>query len=183
MTKTIVICGHLFDGLSDALLGPTEILIEGDTIIEVSGSVGRPAGATIYDLSDRTVSPGFIDTHVHLCVDGLDLARQTLQSTSAKVLAGLHNAQQYMRSGFTALRDMGALDPEWPTIELRNAVDVGLVKGPHLIVAAHMISSTAGHGDVQGMLPCRCHIGLSRVADSSTRIRELVRMEHAFGGN
>ena len=183
MTKTVVICGHLFDGLSDALLGPTEILIEDDTIIEVSNSVGRPADAKIYDLGDRTVSPGFIDTHVHLCVDGLDLARQTLQRTSVKVLAGLHYAQQYMRSGFTTLRDMGALDPEWPTIELRNAIDVGLVKGPRLIVAAHMISSTAGHGDLQGMLPCRCHMGLSRVADSPAKIRELVRMEHAFGGN
>ena len=57
MTKAIVICGNLFDGLSDALLGPTEILIEGDTIVEVSSSVGRPAGAQIYDLSNRTVSP------------------------------------------------------------------------------------------------------------------------------
>lgn len=183
MTKTIVICGHLFDGLSDALLGATEILIEGDTIIEVSSSVGRPAGATIYDLSDRTVCPGFIDTHVHLCVDGLNLAQQTLQSSPAKALVGLHHAQQYMRYGFTTLRDMGTLDPEWPTIELRNAIDTGLVHGPRLIVAAHMISSTAGHGDVQGMLPCRCHLGLSRVADSPARIRELVRMEHAFGSN
>jgi imidazolonepropionase-like amidohydrolase len=84
MTKTIVVCGHLFDGLSDGLLGPTEILIEDDTISEISNSVSRPAGATIYDLSDRTVSPGFIDTHVHLCVDGLDLTRQTLQTTSAR---------------------------------------------------------------------------------------------------
>ena len=183
MTKTVVICGNLFDGLSDVLLGPTEILIEGDAIVELSGSVGRPAGAKIYDLSDRTVSPGFIDTHVHLCVDGLNLARQTLQCSSAKALAGLHHAQQYMRYGFTTLRDMGTLDPEWPTIELRNAIDTGLVRGPRFIVAAHMISSTAGHGDVQGMLPCRCHLGLSRVADSPTRIRELVRMEHAFGGN
>ncbi len=183
MTKIVVICGNLFDGLSDVLLGPTEILIEGDAIVEVSGSVGRPAGATIYDLSDRTVSPGFIDTHVHLCVDGLNLARQTLQCSSAKVLAGLHHAQQYMRSGFTTLRDMGTLDPEWPTIELRNAIDTGLVRGPRLIVAAHMISSTAGHGDVQGMLPCRCHLGLSRVADSPAKIRKLVRMEQAFGSN
>ncbi len=183
MTKTIVVCGHLFDGLSDALLGPTEILIEGDTIIEVSNSVGRPTGATVYDLSGRTVCPGFIDTHVHLCVDGLDLTRQTLRSTSAKVLTGLHQAQQYMRYGFTTLRDMGALDPGWPTIELRNAIDAGLVKGPRLIVAPHMISSTAGHGDIQGMLPCRCPLGMSRVADSPAKIRELVRMEHAFGGD
>jgi imidazolonepropionase-like amidohydrolase len=84
MTKTVVICGDLFDGRSDALLGPTEILIEGDTIADLSGSVARPTGAKICDLSDRTVSPGFIDTHVHLCVDGLNLARQTLQCSSLR---------------------------------------------------------------------------------------------------
>src|ERR1700676_498967 len=67
MAKTVIICGKLFDGLGDTVLGPTEILIEGDSIVEVSGSVGRPGGANVLDLSDRTVSPGFIDTHVHLC--------------------------------------------------------------------------------------------------------------------
>jgi imidazolonepropionase-like amidohydrolase len=123
MTKTVVICGKLFDGLSDVLLGRSEILIEDDTITEVSPSVGRPRGAKVLDLSNRTVSPGFIDTHVHLCVDGLNLARQTLQCSPAKALAGLHYAQQYMRYGFTTLRDMGTLDPEWPTINLRDAIN------------------------------------------------------------
>jgi len=183
VSKTVVICGKLFDGLSDTMLGPTEILIEDGTITEVARSVGRPGGAQLLDLSDRSVSPGFIDTHVHLCVDGLNLARQTLQCSSAKALAGLHYAQQYMRYGFTTLRDMGTLDPEWPTINLRDAIDNGIARGPRLIVAAHMISATAGHGDMQGMFPCRCHMGLSRVADSQAKIRELVRMEHAFGGN
>ncbi len=79
MTKTAIICGNLFDGLSDALLGPMEILIEDTGIAEVSGSVGRPNSAKVLDLSDHTVSPDFIDTHVHFCVDGLNLARQTLQ--------------------------------------------------------------------------------------------------------
>ena len=183
MAKTVIICGKLFDGLADKMLGPTEILIEGDTIVEVSGSVGRPGGANVLDLSDRTVSPGFIDTHVHLCVEGLNLARQTLQCSPAKALAGLYYAQQYMRYGFTTLRDMGTLDPEWPTVNLRDAIDSGMARGPRLIVAPHMISATAGHGDMQGMFPCRCHMGLSRVADSPAKIREMVRMEHAFGGN
>jgi len=93
MTKTVIICGKLFDGLGDRMRGPTEILIEGDSIVEVSGSVGRPGGANVLDLSNRTVFPGFIDTHVHLCVDGLNLARQTLQCLPAKALAGLHYAR------------------------------------------------------------------------------------------
>src|ERR1700686_5355771 len=79
MAKIVIICGKLFDGLGDTTLGPTEILLEGAIIVDVSSSVGRPDGANVIDLSDRTVSPGFIDTHVHLCVDGLNLARQTLQ--------------------------------------------------------------------------------------------------------
>jgi imidazolonepropionase-like amidohydrolase len=183
MTKIVIICGKFFDGLSDELCGPMEVLIEDGTISEIAGSVGRPSSAEVLDLSDRTVCPGFIDTHVHLCINGLDLARQTLQSSAVKALGGLHYAQQYMRYGFTTLRDLGTLDREWPTVNLRDAIDEGLVRGPRLLVAAHMISASAGHGDIQGMFPCRCHLGLSKVADSPAKIRELVRMEHAYGGN
>ncbi len=183
MTKTILACGALFDGLSEALLGPAEILVDGDTIAEVGATVARPPGAQVIDLGDRTVSPGFIDTHVHLCIDGLDLARQTLQGSTAKALTGLHRARQYMRYGFTTLRDMGTLDPEWPTVDLRDALTADLVPGPRLIVAAHMLSATGGHADVRAMLPCRCQQGICRVADSPAKIRELVRTEHAFGGD
>jgi imidazolonepropionase-like amidohydrolase len=183
MAKQVVVCGKLFDGIGDTLREHMEILTDGDTIAEVSETVGRPAGAQVIDLSDRSVTPGFVDTHVHLCLDGLNLVRQTLQCSSAKALSGLHYAQQYMRYGFTTLRDMGTFDPEWPTINLRDAINAGLVHGPRLIVAAHMISATGGHGDMQGAFPCRCHLGLSRVADSPGKIRELVRLEHAFGGD
>lgn len=183
MAKTVLVCGQFFDGTSDALGGPGEILIEDDAIVEVSTAVGRPDGAQVIDLSDRTVTPGFIDTHVHLCLDGVKLMQQTLQCSATKALTGLHLAQQYMRYGFTTLRDMGTFDPEWPTLNLRDAINAGLVHGPRLIVAAHMISATGGHGDMQGMLPCRCHLGLSKVADSPAKIRELVRMEHTFGGD
>jgi imidazolonepropionase-like amidohydrolase len=183
MSKTVLTCAKSFDGLSDTLSGPMEILIENDVIADVGPAVGRPASATIIDLGDRTAMPGFIDTHVHLCLDGLNLRQQILQCSATKALTGLHLAQQYMRYGFTTMRDMGALDPDWPTINLRDAIDNGLIHGPRLIVAAHMISATGGHADMQGAFPCRCHLGLSRVADSPAKIRELVRTEHAFGGD
>jgi imidazolonepropionase-like amidohydrolase len=63
-----------------------EILIEDAAIADVPNSVGRPRDAKVLDLSERTVCLGFMDTHVHLCVDGLNLARQTLQCAPAAAL-------------------------------------------------------------------------------------------------
>ena len=34
-------------------------------------------------------------------------------------------AREYMNYGFTALRDLGTMDPEWPTVDLRNAINAG----------------------------------------------------------
>jgi hypothetical protein len=51
---------------------------------------------------------------------------ELLQCSPAKALAGLYYAKQYMRYGFTTL------DPEWPTINLRDAIDGGMARGLRL---------------------------------------------------
>jgi len=86
MTASVLRCGKLFDGLADRLTGPAEILVDGDRIVEIGASVRRPPDAQTIDLSQRTVSPGFIDTHVHLTMDAAVLAQQTLASSAAKAL-------------------------------------------------------------------------------------------------
>jgi imidazolonepropionase-like amidohydrolase len=87
MNAFVRVCGNVFDGNSDALTGPAEILVEDNRIAEIERSVGRPSGARVIDLSERTertVSPGFIDTHVHLthcdCCQGRLLAGALAQS-------------------------------------------------------------------------------------------------------
>jgi predicted amidohydrolase YtcJ len=84
MTTTVLICGKLFDGVGEELREHSEILIEGGVIAQVAGSVSRPDRAQVINLSDRTVAPGFIDAHVHLCLDGLNLQQQTLQCAPIK---------------------------------------------------------------------------------------------------
>jgi imidazolonepropionase-like amidohydrolase len=78
MKRVVLLCGKLFDGVSDSLVGPMEILIEGNHIANIAPSVGRPPDAELVDLSSRTVCPGFIDTHVHLTMDASRLAEQSL---------------------------------------------------------------------------------------------------------
>ena len=106
MSATVLVCGKMFDGASEELMGPAEILVEGNRIASVARSVNRPPGARIIDLSDRTVTPGFIDTHVHLTMDAANLVRQTLESSASKALKGLSLAREYMNCGFTTLRDL-----------------------------------------------------------------------------
>jgi imidazolonepropionase-like amidohydrolase len=124
MNATVLICGSMFDGLAEKLTGPTEILVQDDRISSIGRSVERPPGVQIIDLSARTVSPGFIDTHVHLTMDASNLAKQTLESSASKALKGLNLAREYMSYGFTTLRDLGSADPEWPTVDLRNAIAI-----------------------------------------------------------
>lgn len=184
MATSVLVCGAMFDGVSDELTDRREILVQDGRIVEVSRSVDRPDdGAVVIDLSQRTVCPGFIDTHVHLTMDASDLAQQTLQSAAAKALAGLKLAREYMAYGFTTLRDLGSMDPEFPTVDLRNALNAGIVEGPRLVVAAHIISSTAGHGDMSAFYASRWALPLSATADSIGEIRRLVRREHAYGSD
>jgi imidazolonepropionase-like amidohydrolase len=183
VSATVLICGRVFDGISEELAGPLEILVEGNRIIRIGPSVDRPSGASLIDLSDRTVSPGFIDTHVHLTMDASNLVQQTLQSSAAKALQGLSLAREYMNYGFTTLRDLGSADPEWPTVDLRNAINAGVVQGPRLIVAAHILSASAGHGDLRGFYNPRWTLPVSAIADDAGSIKALVRREHVFGSD
>jgi imidazolonepropionase-like amidohydrolase len=74
MSALVLVCGRVFDGLSDTLTGPAEILVEGNRTTKIERSLGRPPGARVIDLSKRTVSPGFIDTHVHFTMSAANLA-------------------------------------------------------------------------------------------------------------
>src|SRR5215204_1988426 len=55
-----LICGHVFDGVGDTLLGRTEILIEDDTIAAMGPTVPGTALVEIVDLTHHTVMPKLV---------------------------------------------------------------------------------------------------------------------------
>ncbi|MBI4460823.1 MAG: amidohydrolase family protein, partial [Acidobacteria bacterium] len=108
------------------------VIVNGDRITEIGPSVSVPAGATVIDLSNATVMPGMIDTHLHIMPRGE-------WSLPYKTLAGLKHAQDDLYNGFTTIVDMSARHT-WATIDIRNAINRGLVWGPRMQVAGPQIN-------------------------------------------
>ena len=126
--------GRLFDPKSGTNLPNQVIVIKGDRIADVGPAdrVQVPSGARIIDLSRATVLPGLIDRHVHLIQD-----QQPNDSRAG--LLGLHNALMNLHAGFTTLQDMGS-PFTYATVELRDAINKGLVPGPRLQVAGPQLN-------------------------------------------
>ena len=128
--------GRLFDPRSGRDLADQVVLISGDRIADVGAAshVAIPAGAKVIDLSRATVLPGLIDAHVHVMGGTSDLQSQAI--------IGVANAQKDLRAGFTTLVDLGSHGGWFGTVDLRNAIDRGVIQGPRMQVAGPVLSIT-----------------------------------------
>jgi len=186
VSGTLITGANVWDGIS-AHAAPHQVLVIDGRIQQVADTIEAPAGAQVVDLAGHTVTPGFIDCHVHVTLAppvGLTLA---LESSTAKTLKALPVLRALLMNGFTTVRDLGCGDVDYPTVDLRNAVAAGIVEGPRMLVAPHMISARGGHGDFSGMLadeyqdPCR-PLELA-AADGDDEIRTRVRQEIRAGAD
>ena len=149
-TQTMAIkCGKLIDGKSDAPMENVVLLIEGNKIKEVGKTVKIPANAKIIDLSSATVLPGLIDAHVHILLQGditsEDYDVQLLkQSIAYRALRGSLSCKTALLNGFTSLRDLGTEGAMYADVDLKKAINRGIIDGPRLFVAGRAINST-GH--------------------------------------
>lgn len=123
--------GRIFDGKSGTLLPNQIVIIKGGRIADVGPGVPIPSGATVIDLSSATVLPGMIDVHVHLFPQGADAANRSL---SYRTMMAIANAQTDLNAGFTTLVDLDSRGG-YGTVDLRNAINAGLLQGPRLQVA------------------------------------------------
>ncbi len=144
--RIAVRAGRLFTG-TEKLSTNQIVLIQGDRITEVGSAetVRIPAGSEIIDLSHATVLPGLIDAHTHVFGNGPDFDMQILrESYQYRTLTALANAQKDLLIGFTTLRDLKTLGAMYSDVDLRNAIDRGVVQGPRMQVATRGIQATGG---------------------------------------
>jgi imidazolonepropionase-like amidohydrolase len=152
---TVLKAARLFDGRSDTtILSPNAVVVvRGETILGVGSQAAIPAGATVVDLGDVTLLPGFIDSHTHLTGEAgesyvQDFFNELRRPPTEKVFTAAQYAGRMLDAGFTTVRDVGSSDDL--DVGLRNAIDHGLTPGPRMLVARYALGATGGHCDNTG---------------------------------
>jgi len=145
--ETYLHCGTILDVESGKILNQKTIIISGKTITAIQdGFVEAGEGATVVDLKDKTILPGFIDMHVH--IEGQSSPTRYIESFTLNeadvALRSTIYAEKTLLAGFTTVRDLGG---SGVNIALRNAINKGYVKGPRIFTAGKSLATTGGHAD------------------------------------
>jgi imidazolonepropionase-like amidohydrolase len=140
----------VWDGTSEALQPGMNVLIEGNKVAQISGDAISAAGATVIDGNGRTLMPGLIDMHTHV------MFPQGLPAHETEWVAAI---SQYLKMGFTTLRDMCG------PANLAKAISAGILSGPRLYSSGGCLGTTGSHTD--------WGVGTDQLGDVSNHMRSL----------
>src|SRR5262249_62194483 len=124
------------------------VLIEGNSIRAAGpeSDVPRPDASatqvTEIDARGGTLLPGFIDCHVHLLIEGVNLAQAMATPVSLEFYRAIGRMRRTLDAGVTSIRDAGGAD-----LGVKRAVEEALVPGPRMQISISILTTTGGHAD------------------------------------
>lgn len=135
----------LFDGQD--LRRNTAIRIDGERIGAVLDAAAVPQGAPIQRLEGMTISPGFIDTHVHLTLGTGGRSYEEVMredSDGRMLLRSVRNGLNHLAVGVTTVRDCGGRNRT--VLDLAEAQRDGVIPiFPEVQASGRPITITGGH--------------------------------------
>jgi imidazolonepropionase-like amidohydrolase len=163
--------GRLFDSRSGQLLADRVVVLHDDRIVAVgrTAEVSIPEGAQVVDLAGATLLPGLIDAHTHM----FNNPRPGVTRELATLIA-VQNAQADLKAGFTAIRDMSSHDNGYADVDVRNAINAGLIDGPRAQVSTRGIGWRAPGAALEENPLGRALV--SNVAEARAAVRD--QIEH-----
>jgi len=180
---------RIFDGRSNTLSAPSNVLVKGGTIERISVSpIAVDANVRTIAAGGRVLMPGLIDAHWHAFMAATpQMVLMTADPNYLQLLAA-RQAEATLMRGFTTVRDLGG-----PVFGLKRAIDEGVTIGPRIYPSGAFISQTSGHGDFRfsfevprlpgGPLSHSEVEGIAAIADSPDEVRLRAREQLRQGAS
>ena len=181
--------GRLIDTKNGKVLENQGILVEGAKIKTVGAlkDMPIPNGAKVVDLSNATVLPGLADCHTHVLLQGditaEDYDVQLLkESIPYRTIRATMAARTGLMNGFTVFRDVETEGAMYADVDVKTAINRGVIPGPRMFVATRAFAPT-------GMYPLS---GYSweltlpegvQIVDGADNIRKAVREQAKYGAD
>lgn len=182
---TVIHAARLIDGRGGAVVSPAVVVVRGNKIESVGGAV--PASAQVIDLGDVTLLPGLIDAHTHALLQGditaedydKQLFRESLPYRALRATKALRIALDH---GFTTIRDVETEGAMYTDVDLKKAINNGIIAGPRMIVSTRAMSVTGGYGP-SGYSPEVTYPRGVQIVDGVESARKAVREQIANGAD
>jgi imidazolonepropionase-like amidohydrolase len=143
---------RVFDGVSGTLHDGWAVLVRGDRIEGAGPAAALPphADATTIALPGTTLLPGLIEAHSHVLLHPYNETSwndQVLhEGLALRVARATNHLRNTLLAGFTTIRDLGTEGARYADVELKQAVEQGVIPGPRMLVVTRAIVATGSYG-------------------------------------
>jgi len=186
-SRQVIKCGRLIDIKNQEILENISIVVEDGLISRVEKNSHESKMTEIIDLSDYTVLPGMIDAHTHLLLQG-DSTHEAYddqilkESIPYRILQAGAAAKMSLENGFTSLRDVGNEGTMYADVDLKHAINRGVIPGPRLQVSTRALSITGTYPVLGYSWELDMPKGV-QIVDGVEECRKAVREQRSYGAD
>jgi len=184
--QTIVLQpARVFDG--EALHDGWAVRVKGERIEAAGPAAGIDvAGAKVVELPGTTLLPGLVEGHSHVLLHPYDETvwnDQVLhEGLALRAARAVNHLRATLMAGFTTIRDLGTEGAGYADVELKQAVDQGIIPGPRVLASTRAIIATGSYGPKGFALEWKVPQGAEE-ADGVDRLMRVVRDQIGHGAD
>ncbi len=190
-TVVLIKAGRLIDVRAGRVLENQGILVAGERIKAIGSFAevqkSAPANTQTVDLSRATVLPGLADCHTHILLQGditaADYDEQLLkESIPYRTIRATVAARTGLMNGFTVMRDLETEGAMYADVDVKTAINRGVIPGPRMFVSTRAFSATGMYPLSGYSWELKMPEGV-QIVDGADNIRRAVREQVKYGAD
>jgi len=190
-SRFLIRAGRLIDPKGGRVLQDQGVKVVGNRIEAIGpyNQVANPADKSfsLIDLSKATVLPGLIDAHTHVLLQG-DITQEEYdeqilkESTPFRTIRATVAARIAVNNGFTAIRDLETEGAMYADVDVKRAINRGIIPGPRMFCATRAFAPTGMYPVMGYSWELKMPEGV-QIVDGPDNIRKAVREQVKYGAD